>query len=77
LSLLLSNPRIRVKLPGKRGKKSLLALMSLLAVLAILSSWFVDSLNSQNLRRIEEFRRIVAAEDVTTVGRFMGSSRRD
>jgi len=55
-----------VKLPGKRGKKSLLALMSLLAVLAILINWSVDSLRSQNLRRIEEFRRIVAAEGFTT-----------
>ncbi|RUA10798.1 MAG: hypothetical protein DSY81_02325 [Bacillota bacterium] len=55
-----------MKLPGKRGKKSLLALMSLLAVLAILINWSVDSLRSQNLRRIEEFRRIVAAEGFTT-----------
>jgi len=55
-----------MKLPGKRGKKSLLALMSLLAVLVILSSWVVDSLRSQNLRRINEFRRIVAAEGGTT-----------
>ena len=55
-----------MKLPAKRGKKSLLALMSLLAVLVILSSWVVDSLRSQNLRRIDEFRRIVAAEGVTT-----------
>jgi hypothetical protein len=55
-----------MKLPGKRGKKSLLALMSLLAVLVILSSWVVDSLRSQNLRRIDEFRRIVAAEGGTT-----------
>jgi len=66
-----------MKRPAKRGKKSLLALLSLLAVLAILSRWFVDSLRSLNLRRIEEFNRIVAAEDVTTVGRFMGPSRRD
>ena len=55
-----------MKLPAKRGKKSLLALMSLLAVLVILSSWVVDSLRSQNLRRIDEFRRIVAAEGFTT-----------
>lgn len=55
------------KLPGSRGKKSILALMSLLAVLAILSSRAVDSLHHQNLLRMEEFRRLVATDDATTV----------
>ncbi len=41
--------------------------MSLLAVLAILSSWAVDSLHHQNLLRMEEFRRLVATGDATTV----------
>ncbi|MEE2856944.1 MAG: hypothetical protein VX949_06080 [Planctomycetota bacterium] len=55
-----------MKPAGIHGKKSFLVLLSLLAVLAILINWSVDSLRSQNLRRIEEFRRIVAAEGFTT-----------